>query len=218
MDNSSFAIVPFFQDNALVIIALVLCGLLAALVLVGMVWGAKLKRERVHAEREEAERIDTLEAEGATAPPTEAQQLVGVEAPHVETPGAPETTPGTPHGEAARADAPATDPLANEPIAAAAPLAASPASEAESAPVDTSGGEPVTRLKGLGPKVAARLAELGITTVDQLAGLDDSAAATLDAQLGAFQGRMARDQWREQARLLASGDRAGYEARFGNLG
>ncbi len=43
-------------------------------------------------------------------------------------------------------------------------------------------------------------------------------AAQLDAQLGAFQGRMERDRWREQARFLAQGDRAGYEAQFGKLG
>jgi hypothetical protein len=29
---------------------------------------------------------------------------------------------------------------------------------------------------------------------------------------------MERDRWREQARFLAQGDRAGYEAQFGKLG
>ena len=36
-------------------------------------------------------------------------------------------------------------------------------------------------------------------------------------QLGAFAGRPQRDQWIEQARLLAAGDTAGYESRFGKL-
>ena len=43
-------------------------------------------------------------------------------------------------------------------------------------------------------------------------------AQQLDAQLGVFQGRMERDRWREQARLLASGDLPAYEAQFGKLG
>lgn len=123
--------------------------------------------------------------------------------------------------------------LADEPIAAAAPLDASPASAAANAPTAASpatdaeapapaatppGAGSITQLKGLGPKIAARLGELGITQVDQLAWLDDAEAAELDAKLGAFQGRMERDRWREQARFLAKGDRAGYEAQFGKLG
>lgn len=76
---------------------------------------------------------------------------------------------------------------------------------------------PVTQLKGLGPKVAERLAEQGITTVGQIAALTDDEAAALDARLGTFAGRMARDRWQEQARFLAAGDRAGFESVFGKL-
>lgn len=120
--------------------------------------------------------------------------------------------------------------LADEPIAAAAPLDASPASvaasdEQASMPIaasvpeaETDGPEPVTRLKGLGPRIATKLAEHGITTIDELAALTDEQAAALDAQMGPFQGRIERDRWREQARLLADGDRAGFEREFGKLG
>ena len=76
----------------------------------------------------------------------------------------------------------------------------------------------LTQIKGLGPKLAATLAERGITRVDQLAALGPDEAAALDAQLGTFSGRMARDRWVEQATLLSAGDRAGYEAAFGKLG
>jgi predicted flap endonuclease-1-like 5' DNA nuclease len=80
------------------------------------------------------------------------------------------------------------------------------------------GDLPVTALKGLGPRVAARLGELGISRVDQLAALSPGEAETLDGELGAFSGRMARDRWIEQAQLLAAGDSAGFEAKFGKLG
>jgi predicted flap endonuclease-1-like 5' DNA nuclease len=72
-------------------------------------------------------------------------------------------------------------------------------------------------LKGLGPRAAARLAELGVTRLSQLAQLDEDAAERLDAELGPFRGRLTRDRWVEQARFLAAGDRAGFEAVFGKL-
>lgn len=111
---------------------------------------------------------------------------------------------------------PPPPPLADTTIGAlvepesASPVAAPSASE--------EAGQPVTLLKGLGPKVAARLAELGIERVGQLAALSPAEAEALDADLGAFSGRMARDRWIEQAQLLTAGDRAGYEAIFGKIG
>jgi predicted flap endonuclease-1-like 5' DNA nuclease len=102
-------------------------------------------------------------------------------------------------------------PVADAPIgaAAAAPVAA--------VPLGSPADGPITQLKGLGPKLAERLATLGVTTVGQLAAMSDDEAAALDAQLGPFAGRMARDRWIEQARFLAAGDRAGFEAVFGRL-
>lgn len=84
-------------------------------------------------------------------------------------------------------------------------------------PVAAESAYALTQLKGLGPKVALRLNELGIASVPQLAALDDVSAARIDAQLGTFAGRLARDRWVEQARFLTADDRAGFEARFGNL-
>lgn len=99
-----------------------------------------------------------------------------------------------------------------------APASAPVVVAAPTTPATPQDDRPVTTLKGLGPKVAAQLGELGVATVGDLAALSDAAAADLDAQLGSFQGRMARDRWIEQARLLAAGDVAGFEAAFGKLG
>lgn len=95
-----------------------------------------------------------------------------------------------------------------EPKAPVEPIHAVPAG-----PADT-----LTRMKGVGPKVAALLNGLGVTRFDQIAAWTGADVARFDAQLGAFKGRIERDQWIEQARLLAAGDTAGYEAKFGKLG
>ncbi|AKH44247.1 putative flap endonuclease-1-like 5' DNA nuclease [Altererythrobacter atlanticus] len=75
----------------------------------------------------------------------------------------------------------------------------------------------LTRIKGIGPKLAQQLHDLGITHFTQIADWDDAEIDRIDAQLGRFQGRIRRDNWPEQARLLSSGDKAGYEAKFGKL-
>jgi predicted flap endonuclease-1-like 5' DNA nuclease len=90
---------------------------------------------------------------------------------------------------------------------------------AASAAVSTSpaSGDDLTRIKGLGPKLAALLGPLGVTSFAQIAEWDDAEIDRIDAQLGAFAGRIRRDNWVEQAKLLASGDTAAYEAKFGKL-
>ncbi|ARS27956.1 hypothetical protein [Sphingomonas sp. KC8] len=86
--------------------------------------------------------------------------------------------------------------------------------------IDTTPGGPddLTRLKGLGPKAAGVLNGMGVSQYAQLAALSPAQIAKIDAAMGAFAGRIQRDQWVEQARLLASGDIPGFEAKFGKLG
>ena len=85
-------------------------------------------------------------------------------------------------------------------------------------PIATGDPDPLTQLKGLGPKAAAQLNALGITRFDQLAALDAAQLAAVDGQMGNFKGRIYRDRWADQARLMAAGDRAAFEAEFGKLG
>jgi predicted flap endonuclease-1-like 5' DNA nuclease len=96
---------------------------------------------------------------------------------------------------------------ASAPEPAPAPVAASPAS-----------GEDLTRIKGLGPKIAALLGAAGITRFAQIAAWEEADIARIDAQLGRFSGRITRDQWVEQARLLAAGDEPGFAAQYGKNG
>ena len=73
----------------------------------------------------------------------------------------------------------------------------------------------LTRIKGLGPKLAATLADLGVSRFDQIAAWSEGDIDRIDAQLGRFEGRIRRDAWVEQAKYLAAGDVAGFEGRFG---
>ncbi|KPF89891.1 hypothetical protein [Novosphingobium sp. AAP93] len=88
---------------------------------------------------------------------------------------------------------------------------------AEAPPPSSDEGDDLTRIKGLGPKISTALRALGVTRYAQIAAWTEEDVARIDAQLGAFAGRATRDNWIEQAKLLAGGDTAAYEARFGKL-
>ena len=60
----------------------------------------------------------------------------------------------------------------------------------------------LTKLKGVGPKLAAELAELGLTSFAQLAEMTEQDIAELSAKLSSFRDRPVRDDWVGQARAL----------------
>lgn len=103
---------------------------------------------------------------------------------------------------------PAAEPIPAEPI---------PASPAIAAPADDAAPDDLLRLKGVGPKLKALLIDLGVTRYAQIAAWSDADIAAIDARLGNFKGRPVRDQWVDQARYLAAGDTAGFEAKYGKL-
>lgn len=107
----------------------------------------------------------------------------------------------TPVEAPAPASAPAPQPIPVSPSVTAAPAAA----------------DDLLRMKGVGPKLNALLIELGVTSYAQIAGWSDADIAAVDARLGNFKGRPVRDQWIDQAKYLAAGDFAGFEAKYGKL-
>ncbi|RNJ63533.1 MAG: hypothetical protein EDM03_03765 [Porphyrobacter sp. IPPAS B-1204] len=115
-----------------------------------------------------------------------------------------------------------TSAAANSQAVAAAPLGtdaeAGPDTAPIAAPAATSAPDDLTRIKGLGPKLAALLGEFGITTYAQIAAWEPSDVERIDAKLGRFSGRITRDQWVEQARLLSAGDESGFVQKFGQNG
>ncbi|MEO7654713.1 MAG: hypothetical protein ABIS23_03405 [Sphingomicrobium sp.] len=81
----------------------------------------------------------------------------------------------------------------------------------------SAGGDDLNLLKGVGPKFADALAALGFLRFEQIATLSPNEVERLDAQLGAFSGRITRDRIVEQADYLARNDIDGFEQRFGKL-
>lgn len=148
--------------------------------------------------------VDPIIAAPVAATPVVAEPVV-VEpaAPRVEK--APEPAPvSTP--------APAPAPVEPAPVVAPEPVAAAPVA---AAPVD--GEDDLLRLKGVGPKLKTLLIDLGVTRYAQIAAWTDADLAAIDAKLGNFKGRPVRDQWVDQAKYLASGDIAGFEAKYGKV-
>lgn len=92
------------------------------------------------------------------------------------------------------------------------PTAAVPPTEPQ-----TTGGDDLTRIKGVGPKLAALLREQGITGFAQIAAWTDDDIDRIDPTLGRFEGRIRRDDWVGQARLLADGDESGFASRYGKI-
>ena len=65
-----------------------------------------------------------------------------------------------------------------------------------------SAGEELTRIKGIGEKLAQQLQEFGVTTVAQIAAINLTALENENHPLHALQSRIVRDEWIEQAKDL----------------
>ncbi|HFQ15628.1 MAG TPA: NADH-quinone oxidoreductase subunit NuoE [Rhodobacteraceae bacterium] len=68
------------------------------------------------------------------------------------------------------------------------------------------GGDDLKMIKGVGPKLERLLNKLGFFHFDQIAGWSDDEIAWVDENLEGFKGRVSRDGWVAQARLLARGE------------
>lgn len=200
--------VQMIEANWLIFIAALLIGIVVAYWL--FVHGSKTSRRD--------RRPDVLD-EGA-APAKRNQALIDAPpAAHIDPPAMAGTMAGI--GEviavAAQDEVDAADRKAHPEPTAAAPEAA-PQPAVQSAPVPAA-GEPddLRKIKGLGPKMLTLLNSLGITRYEQIADWTDADLDDLDTKLGSFAGRPRRDNWVEQAKLLAGGDTGAYEAKFGKL-
>lgn len=67
------------------------------------------------------------------------------------------------------------------------------------------GADNLKEIKGVGPKLETLLNELGFYHFDQIASWNADEVAWVNANLSGFKGRVSRDDWVEQAKVLAAG-------------
>lgn len=103
-----------------------------------------------------------------------------------------------------------------EPLLTPVPAAPAP-TPASTAPDRPGADDDVLRIKGIGPELKALLAGLGVTSLAQIARWDDADIAAIDLHLTGYHGRITRESWVEQARLLEGEAYTEYDHRFGKL-
>ncbi|MEC8197197.1 MAG: helix-hairpin-helix domain-containing protein, partial [Pseudomonadota bacterium] len=98
----------------------------------------------------------------------------------------------------------AEKPLAKkaEKVVAEKPKAKKPAAKKASA---AGGADDLKQLKGVGPALEKKLHDNGVTTFAQIAAWTAEDIADMDDKLS-FKGRIERDGWVDQAKLLAAGE------------
>lgn len=69
-------------------------------------------------------------------------------------------------------------------------------------PADPPAKDDLTRIKGIGNVTAGRLEEHGYTSFAQIAALSPEEAEALEEKLDVFSGKIARENWVEQAKKL----------------
>jgi large subunit ribosomal protein L21 len=88
---------------------------------------------------------------------------------------------------------------------AAKPVEAKVATAPLAAPVEGKPADDLSLISGVGPKILKTLNELGYTTYAQIAALEGDAIEQLEAAIKS-KGRVAREEWIEQAKELAAGE------------
>ncbi|KUF09087.1 hypothetical protein [Pseudoponticoccus marisrubri] len=75
------------------------------------------------------------------------------------------------------------------------------------------GADDLKHIKGIGPKLESLCHSLGIYHFDQIASWTEDEVAWVNANLDGFKGRVSRDEWVAQARLLAGGGETEFSKR-----
>ena len=144
----------------------------------------------------------------AEAPPTAAKAPAAKKS----APKAKATAAKAAPKKAAAKKAPAKAATAKTPAASArAPVAADGKPEMLTA-ARASGADDLKLLKGVGPKLEGTLNEMGVYHFDQVAGWRKKEIEWVDDRLR-FKGRIERDEWIKQAKVLAKGGETEFSKR-----
>jgi NADH-quinone oxidoreductase subunit E len=117
---------------------------------------------------------------------------------------------------APRQAAPAPAPAPKAAPAPAAPVMSAPAGGTKPSTLSAArGGSPddLKKIKGVGPKLEAMLHGMGFYHFDQIANWTAAEVAWVDENLEGFKGRVSRDGWVAQAKILAAGGETEFSQR-----
>ena len=109
--------------------------------------------------------------------------------------------------------APAAAPKSAPPAAAATEEAGSGTRPATLDGPRDGGADDLKKIKGVGPKLEELVNSMGFYHFDQIANWTADEVAWVDENLEGFKGRVSRDGWVEQAKLLASGGETEFSQR-----
>ena len=191
---------------------------------VGCILGYILRKIFAPSTRHSASTANPALASAATSPDEQTSEVPKVAA--AALPAGP-AEPLKPPAEARKSRAePTTEPSVKaKPQTAKAPIAKNEAPKTANNPARPKGiaaprgGSPdkLQRISGVGPKIELTLHRLGIFHFDQIAGWTLEQGQWVDDHLK-FKGRIVRDEWIKQAKLLANGKEEEFANLYGNGG
>jgi predicted flap endonuclease-1-like 5' DNA nuclease len=130
------------------------------------------------------------------------------------------SSPGTAEARTAASGAPAAPLMSSppEPEPVPEPEGAVPGATVRTEPVRLDGpregvSDDLKRIRGVGPKIESLLHGMGIYHLDQIASWGPAEIAWMDENLEDFRGRVSRDDWVGQARLLSGGGETEFSRR-----
>jgi len=190
---------PHIIETALLLLLAFLIGCVVGYLLRAYVFGQRAREDNA-----EAPQQPVSKPAPAASAPTVVEAAAPTAAIPAEAAAKPAAAKAAPAKRASKSPAPAK--------AASAKPKATPAKSAVAAE-----GKPVTleapregkkddlkRIKGIGPKIESTLNELGIYHFDQIAGWNRKTVTWVDDYLS-FKGRIDREEWVKQAKVLAKG-------------
>jgi predicted flap endonuclease-1-like 5' DNA nuclease len=106
---------------------------------------------------------------------------------------------------------PAPAPAAKAPVTEAAPAAfvSAPAPAAGAGPARLTGprggkADDLKEIEGIGPAMEKLVNEMGFYHFDQIASWSEADVAVVDAEMKSFKGRITRDKWVAQAKIIVT--------------
>jgi len=184
-------------------LAAILVGAIVALVVAGVLWlgwrdaapGPMGPRDLSPASDRETKAAAASAPSAAAAAPVAAAPAAVAEKP-TEKPVTPAAKTAAPAPKAAKPQA--------EAASAAKPVAADGKPEMLDKPRGGAGDD-LKQIKGVGPKMEKMLNTMGVWHFDQVASWRKKEVEWVDENLEGFKGRVSRDEWVKQAKVLAKG-------------